>query len=89
MTDEQTTPARGRPIRLEPMPPGLWGVILGVIAGVLAPLGGFLIGSILGVGSGGLSPLALSLLIGIVIGGAALLIALLSGIRLYRGLAKR
>lgn len=84
MTDDQTLTSQGRQIRLEPMPPGLWGVVLGVGLGMLAPLMGFLIGSILGVGDGTVSPLALGLVVGIVIGGFGLLWAMLAGVRLYR-----
>lgn len=84
MTDDHTLTSKGRQIRLEPVPPGLWGVILGVALGLLAPLMGFLIGSILGVGDGTTSPLALGLVVGIVIGGFGLLWAMLAGVRLYR-----
>lgn len=84
MIDEPTVPSPGRRIRLEPTAPGLWGVILGVGLGLLAPLSGFLIGTILGVGDGGFSPLAIGLLIGIVVGGLGLLVALFAGVRMYR-----
>ena len=87
MTDEQTLLSRGRQIRLEPMPPGLWGVVLGVGLAMLAPLAGFLIGSILGVGDGtGLSPLVVWLTVGIAIGGVGLVAACFAGVRLYRHL---
>ena len=41
-------PGTGRPVVLEPTPPGLWGVLLGVGLAALAPLFGFLIGGVLG-----------------------------------------
>jgi len=64
-------PGTGRPVVLEPTPPGLWGVLLGVGLAALAPLFGFLIGGVLGRGDpaeGSFDPLALSLFIGIVVG---------------------
>ncbi len=83
MSDETQT---GRHIHLEPLPPGLWGVILGVVIGGLAPLGGFLVGSILGVGSpdAAVAPMFIALFIGIVVGALGLLVAGLGGMRLFR-----
>lgn len=43
------TPAPpGRPVRLEPTPPGFWRVLLGAILALLAPFFGILIGSSVG-----------------------------------------
>jgi hypothetical protein len=41
-------PDGGRPIRLTPVAPGVWLVILGGAVAALAPLLGFLIGSVVG-----------------------------------------
>lgn len=38
MSDEMTLDSQGRHIRLDPLAPGLWGVILGVVLGALAAL---------------------------------------------------
>lgn len=87
MTDELTqTP--GRQIVLEPLAPGLWGIIVGVVFAALAPLGGFLVGSILGPGQTGanLNPMFLSLFVGIILGALSLLLAAVNGYRLYRHL---
>ena len=87
MTDELTqTP--GRQIVLEPLAPGLWGIIVGVVFAALAPLGGFLVGSILGPGQTGsnLNPMFLSLFVGIILGALSLLLAAFNGYRLYRHL---
>ena len=87
-TPTQSGETRGRQIRLEPLPPGMWGVVLGVALGVLAPLGGFLIGSILGPGALGapIAPMFLSLFVGIVIGALGILAAMFAGYRLVRHL---
>lgn len=88
MSDDVTLSTPGRQIRLEPLAPGLWAVILGVVIGALAPLGGFLFGSILGPGESGqaINPMFLSLFIGIVAGALGLLLAAFGGFRLYRHL---
>jgi hypothetical protein len=88
-TDSSAPP--GRPIRLVPTPPGFWPLLLGVCAAALAPLFGFLIGS----GTGSTDPDALmhplywGLLMGILLGGVGVLVALLGGRRLWRHLHPR
>lgn len=76
----------GRPIRLEPTPPGLWRVILGVVVALLAPFFGIIIGS--GMGStdsaGRMAPLYWGFFIGGLIGGAALVVAGLGAMALLR-----
>lgn len=43
------TPAPpGRPVRLEPTPPGFWRVVIGALVALLAPLFGILVGSGMG-----------------------------------------
>lgn len=76
----------GRPVVLEPTPPGLWRALLGTGVGVLAPLFGFLIGGMLGAGTVGdkVDPMAMSLFVGIAIGGLGILVALSGGARLWR-----
>lgn len=78
----------GRPIRLVPMPPGLWMVILGVFAAVFSPFFGFLIGSSMGRPEGDplLTPLYWGLFVGVVIGGIGVLSAVLGGRRLWQHL---
>lgn len=75
----------GRPIRLEPTPPGFWMTLLGVFAAVLAPLFGFLVGSTMGRPEGDpfLSPLYWGLFIGVVIGGLGVVAAVIGGRRLW------
>lgn len=76
----------GRPVVLEPTPPGLWRALLGTAVAVLAPLFGFLVGGMIGAGTVGESvdPMFLSLFAGIVIGGIGVLVALSGGARLWR-----
>ncbi|MFV9634403.1 hypothetical protein [Mycobacterium neumannii] len=76
----------GRPVVLEPTPPGLWRALLGTAVAVLAPLFGFLVGGIFGAGTTGdsVDPMFLSLFAGIVIGGVGVLVALSGGARLWR-----
>lgn len=67
----------GRPIVLEPLPPGWWPVIGGTVLAALGPLFGFLVGSMIGQGDGeGLSPLLLSLLGGFLLGAVGIAAAL-------------
>jgi ribose/xylose/arabinose/galactoside ABC-type transport system permease subunit len=83
--DEFGAAEPGRPVVLEPTPPGMWRALLGMAVAVLAPLLGFLVGGILGVGTVGdsIDPMVLSLFIGIIIGGIGLLVALSGGARLW------
>ena len=79
-------PEAGRPVVLEPTPPGLWRALLGTAVAVLAPLFGFLVGGVFGAGMTGepVDPMFLSLFTGIVIGGVGVLVALSGGARLWR-----
>ncbi|MGO4442213.1 hypothetical protein AB4Z42_02530 [Mycobacterium sp. 2YAF39] len=79
-------PGVGRPVVLEPTPPGMWRALLGSAVGVLAPLLGFLVGGSFGAGAIGdsVDPMFISLFIGIVIGGVGVLVALSGGARLWR-----
>lgn len=91
-TDEPIdTDYRGQNIVLEPMPPGLWTILLGAGLAVLGPAAGFLIGSILGVGDDQsvVNPVYVSLVIGLVLGGIGGLIALLGTLRFIRRRARR
>jgi hypothetical protein len=76
----------GRPIRLTPVAPGVWLVILGGGVTVLAPLFGFLIGTVLGAEKEtfGLSSIFLFLFLGFLVAGAGLGIALLGVRRILR-----
>ena len=86
IVDEAASSEVGRPVVLEPTPPGTWRVLLGMAVAVLAPLFGFLVGGTLGAGTTGdsMDPMFLSLFIGIVIGGVGVLVALSGGARLWR-----
>ena len=76
----------GRPVRLVPVAPGFWPVTLGVSLAAIAPLFGFLIGVMTKAPEGEvlLSPIYLGLLVGVLIGGAGVALAVLGGIRLWR-----
>ncbi|KUI22760.1 hypothetical protein AU193_10710 [Mycobacterium sp. GA-1285] len=84
--ESDVAPDDGRPVVLEPTPPGLWRALLGTAVAVLAPLFGFLVGGIFGAGTTGdsVDPMFLSLFAGIVIGGLGVLVALSGGARLWR-----
>ena len=70
----------GRPVVLEPMPPGWWMVIGGTVLAALAPLFGFLIGSMVGEGDGeGMDPIQLWLLLGFLLGAVGVGMALMGG----------
>jgi hypothetical protein len=88
---EPDTLKTGRPVVLEPTPPGMWRVLLGGAVAVLAPMLGFLVGSIFGAGTIGdsIDPMFLSLFTGIVIGGVGVLVALSGGARLWSHLHRR
>ena len=84
--DDVDAPEPGRPVVLEPSPPGSWRTLVGLAVAVLAPLFGFLVGGTFGAGTTGesIDPMFLSLFIGIVIGGIGVLVALSGGARLWR-----
>jgi hypothetical protein len=85
-TDLQPRPEKGRPIRLTPVAPGVWLVVLGGGVMVLGPLFGFLIGTILGTEGEtlGISPIFLFLFLGFLVAGTGLGIAILGVRRLLR-----
>jgi len=85
-TDPDPAPEKGRPIRLTPVAPGVWLVILGGGVMVLGPLFGFLTGTILGTEGEtlGLSPIFLFLFLGFLVAGAGLGIAILGVRRVLR-----
>lgn len=86
ITNLETSSEKGRPIRLTPVPPGVWLVIIGAGVTVLGPLFGFLIGTILGTEglTLGMSPIFLFLFLGFLVGGVGLGIALLGVRRILR-----
>src|SRR5690606_3102097 len=75
----------GRPIRLEPTPPGFRMTLLGAFPAVLGPFFGFLVGSSMGRGDGDplLSPLYWGLFVGVVVGGLGVIAAVIGGRRLW------
>ena len=85
MSEQEVLP-QGRRVRLEPTPPGLSPLILGVVIAALAPLFGFLIGSLMGPADDGATflPIYWGLFGGVVIGGIGLVIALVGGMKLWR-----
>lgn len=84
--DDDAPVPPGRPIRLEPTPPGLWRVLLGVVVALLAPFFGILIGSGLGAADGGsrMDPLYWGFFIGGLIGAVGLVAAGLGAMALMR-----
>lgn len=48
VVEDDTPPPPGRPVRLEPTPPGFWRAVGGAVLAVLAPFFGILIGSTMG-----------------------------------------
>ena len=85
-TDLDPGPEKGRPIRLTPVAPGVWLVLLGGGVLVLGPLFGFLIGTILGTEGEilGMSPMFLFLFLGFLVAGAGLGTATLGVRRILR-----
>ncbi|MDI6912075.1 hypothetical protein [Nocardioides sp.] len=87
MTTDHEHPgiASGRQIRLEPVRPGVWLIILGVVLAALGPLFGFLLGSMIGIDEGDdIDAIYLYLFAGIVIGGIGVGVALLGARRVLR-----
>lgn len=76
----------GRQIRLIPIAPGTWLVILGGGVMVLGPLFGFLIGTVLGTEGQtlGVRPIFLFLFLGFLVAGVGLGIAILGARRILR-----
>jgi hypothetical protein len=85
-TDLDPEPEKGRQVRLTPVAPGVWLVILGGGVTVLGPLFGFLIGTIIGIERKtlGVSPIFLFLFLGFLVAGAGLGIAVLGVRRVLR-----
>ncbi|HEY9265477.1 MAG TPA: hypothetical protein VIQ11_12820 [Mycobacterium sp.] len=85
-SNEIDVPEPGRRVVLEPTPPGLWFALLGGALAVLAPLLGFLVGGAFGAGEAtdSVDPMFLSLFLGIVVGGAGVLVALVGVKRLWK-----
>jgi hypothetical protein len=74
----------GRPVVLEPMPPGWWMVIDGTVLAALAPLFGFLVGSMIGEGDGkGMDPIQVWLLVGFLGGGVGVAMALIGAYTIF------
>ena len=87
MTTDPELPgiAPGRQIRLEPVRPGVWLIILGAVLAALGPLFGFLLGSMIGIDEGDdLDAIYLYLFAGIVVGGIGVGLALLGTRRVLR-----
>jgi hypothetical protein len=85
-TRADTSPRAGRPIVLEPLPAGWWRVIGGTVLAALGPLFGFLVGSMVGIGDGS-DPLLAWLLVGFLVGGVGIALALLGARTVYRNRA--
>lgn len=78
--DDIASASAGRPVVLEPMPAGWWLVIGGVVLAALGPLFGFLVGAMIGEGDGkGLDPIQIWLLVGFLLGGVGVVMALIGG----------
>jgi hypothetical protein len=85
-TDRDPVLDEGRPIRLIPVAPGVWLVLLGSGVMTLGPLFGFLIGTMLGTNREtlGMSPIFFFLFIGFLVAGVGLGVALLGVRRILR-----
>ena len=78
--------SEGRQIRLVPLAPGIWTVLLGAGAMVLGPLFGFLVGTMRGVNrtTWGMSPIFFFLFLGFMVAGLGLGVVLLGIRRILR-----
>ena len=86
-TDNDPVPA-GRPIRLVPMAPGVWTILLGSGVMLLGPLFGFLFGTMVGTEpeTWGMSPIFLYLFIGFIVAGLGLGVVLLGARTVIRNM---
>ena len=84
-TDHDPLNEVGSPIRLVPLAPGSWTVMLGAGAMVLGPLFGFLVGTMVGVDRKtlGMSPIFFFLLVGFLVAGLGLGLVLLGATRIF------
>lgn len=78
--------AKGRQIRLVPLPRGSWTVLLGCFAMLLGPLFGFLIGATLDTAweTFGMDPISFFLFVGFLVAGVGAGVALIGVRRLMR-----
>lgn len=78
--------APGRPVRLEPTPPGFWRVMLGAVVAVLSPLFGILVGTSVGDpgGGGAMDPLYWGFFLGGLLGLFGLVAAVFGAASLIR-----
>lgn len=85
--DDNPVPA-GRPIRLVPMAPGVWTVLLGAGVMLLGPLFGFLFGTMVGTEpqAWGMSPIFLFLFFGFIAAGLGLGVVLLGARTIIRNM---
>lgn len=81
---------QGRQVRLVPLMPGSWAVLLGCGAMMLGPLFGFLVGTVVGVDKKtlGMSPIYFFLFLGFMVAGLGLGVVLLGIRRLLRSRTK-
>lgn len=86
LAHDDAPPAPGRPVRLEPTPPGFRRLILGGALAVLAPLFGVLMGTSAGSEdtASAMDPLYWGFFIGGLIGLIGLVVAATGGLRLIR-----
>jgi hypothetical protein len=89
-SETDATAEEGRPLRLTPVQPGFWMVVIGGSVMVLGPLFGLLAGSMLGMDDEtlGMSPIYFFLFVGFVVAGLGLGLLLLGARRLWRHLAQ-
>lgn len=85
-TDSDPLDEQGRQVRLEPLAPGLWMVLLGCGAMVLGPLFGFLVGTMLGTEwqTLGMNSIFFFLFLGFMVAGLGLGAALLGARQILR-----
>lgn len=86
LLDDDAPVPPGRPVRLEPTPPGFWRVMLGAIVAVLAPLFGILVGTSVGAPATGaaMDPLYWGFFLGGLLGALGLVSAVFGAASLIR-----
>lgn len=85
-SDAEPLEEEGRQVRLVPLAPGFWAVLLGCGAMVLGPLFGFLVGTVVGINREtlGMNPIFFFLFIGFMVAGLGLGVVLLGVRRIMR-----